>query len=267
MDKIKAAKQLWKAAGHFVKKNLPTIMTIGAGVGCAVTVGLAIKATPKAIDKIEEKKKKDPDLTIWEMIAIGGPEYAAAIIAFLITEGLMFGSNHVNLKRLAGLGALYSAVCADKETKEKALKAAEELLGKEKMTEIREKVLKEEAEKPKIEEKLPKFGTGERRPCILTYQNFQIGGIFNNSYDGIDMAMTDALEEAKTYGAVKLSDVMTRLKMPDEYYIGDILVLDQDMDYCVYASTINGTPGWNVSLNTEPLIDHDAHLSKNDFSV
>ena len=254
MDKLKAAKQLWKAAGHFVKKNLPTIMTIGAGVGCAVTVGLAIKATPKAIEKIEEKKKKDPDLTIWEKIAVGGPEYAAAIMAFLITEGLLFGS-------------IYSAVCADKETKEKALKAAEELIGKEKMTEIREKVLKEEAEETKAEEKPPKFGSGERRPCILTYQNFQIGGIFYNSYDGIDMAMTDALEEAKTYGAVKLSDVMTRLKMPDEYYIGDILVLDQDMDYCVYAATVNGTPGWNVSLNTEPLIDHDAHLSKNDFSV
>lgn len=258
MDKIKAAKHLWKAAGHFVKKNLPTIMTIGAGVGCAVTVGLAIKATPRAVEKIEEKKKKDPDLTIWEKIAVGGPEYAAAIMAFLVTEGLLFGSNHVNLKRIAGLGALYSAVCADKETKEKALKAAEEFIGKEKMTEIREKVL---------EEKQPKFGSGERRPCILSYQNFQIGGIFYNSYDGIDMAMTDALEEAKTYGAVKLSDVLSRLKMPDEYYIGDILVLDKDMDYCVYATTINGTPGWNVSLSTEPLIDHDAHLSKNDFSV
>ena len=267
MDKIKAAKQIWKAAGHFVKKNLPTIMTIGAGVGCAVTVGLAIKATPRAIEKIEEKKKKDPELTIWEMAAIGGPEYAAAIVAFLITEGLLFGANHVNFKRIAGLGALCSALSADKETKDKALKAAEELLGKEKMAEIKDKILQEEADEARLEEKAPKFGTGERRPCILSYRNFQIGGIFYNSYDGIDVAMTDALEEAKTYGAVKLSDVMTRLKMPDEYYIGDILVLDKDMDYCVYASTINGTPGWNVCLSTEPLIDHDAHLSKNDFSV
>lgn len=269
MSKIETAKKVGEFMIHFAKKNLPSIMSVCGGIGVVVTTGLAIKETPKAMEKIEAKKVKDPDISALEMVAVAVPEYAPALIAFAITEGLIFGANHINLKRIAALGALYTGVCADKETKEKALKALEEIVGKEKVEEIKKKVIAESA----VEEHIPVSttevikGRSEKRPCRLVYFNKQIGGVFYNSYDGIERAMSDVEEEARTNGVAKFSTLMKRLNMNGGYYIEDLLVLDEDMDYLVYAATIDGAAGWEISLETEPLIDYDARLKRATYSV
>lgn len=276
MGTIDTVKVVWKHGSSFIKRNLPTIMTVGAGIGVAVTVGLAIKATPSAVEKIRAKEEIDPDMTTLQKVAVGAPDYAATIMAFAITEGLMFGANHMNLKRIATISALYSALSADKKTKEKVLSAAEEIIGKEKMDDIKKAV--------GMEEKTPKeavkndddilpgeavsstaafSGRYEKRPCRLTYNNQQIGETFINSFNGIDEAMSDCACEAETYGAVSMDKVMSRLKM-SKAYIGSILALDKDMDYSITADKINGATGWNVELSDEPLIDYDASLRRSE---
>ena len=71
---INGIKQLAKSLGGFIQKNSPTILTsLGVG-GLLTTVILAIRATPKAImlleDKRYEAKLEDPDFDDFSKIGI-----------------------------------------------------------------------------------------------------------------------------------------------------------------------------------------------------
>lgn len=268
MNKLEMLKHIIKASSKFVRKNLPTIMSIGAGIGACAAVGLAIKETPAAVEKIEQRLEKDPDISAIEKGAAAAPELAPAIIVLVLTLVLIFGANRINLKRIAGLATLYSAVSVDSKIKEKALEKAEDILGKEKIDEIKAKVLKEEPKDiPSSEHSEPLYGRSERRPCRLIYKNKPIGGIFYNSYNGIDIAMTDIAEEANTYGAASMKKLLTLLKMSDEYYIGDLLVVGPDFDYTIYSATVGNAAGWDVCINEDLMIDYDSGLEKCDISV
>jgi len=75
-------------AARWIRKNSSTLLTIASSVGTIVSVGLAIKETPKVIDKLEAAKKiKGSELTIKEKAKIAAPHYIplAAACASTIT--------------------------------------------------------------------------------------------------------------------------------------------------------------------------------------
>lgn len=268
MNKLEMAKRAFITGSRFVRKHLPTIMSIGAGIGACAAVGLAIKEAPAAMEKVEQRVEKDPDITAVEKGAAAIQELAPAIIVLMLTLVLIFGANHINIKRIAGIATLYSAVSADNKIKEKALETAEDILGKDKVNEIKAKVLKEDKEEVAVSDHSePLYGRGERRPCRLIYKNKPIGGIFYNSYNGIDIAMTDIAEEASTYGAAPMRKMLTMLKMADDYYIGDLLVVGPDFDYTIYSATVGNAAGWDVCINNDLMIDYDSELDKCDIAV
>lgn len=261
MNKIEVAKRVYRHGIRWVKKNLPMILSVGAGIGVAVTVYEAVKETPKAVEKIKEKEKLDPDMTTLQKVAVGAPEMKATIIAFLVTEGMLVASTGSWMKKVAGFSVLYSAVVADKETKEKALKAAEELIGKEKMDALKKQVGLETsdgytAEKTAKRDNTPKFGRNEIRPCRCKLT----GAICRNSYNGLVAGMEDSIEEAKTYGIVSMGDVLYRCKFPDGD-IGSMMVFDKDLDFNIVETTIDGAVGWELNILQDPVPDYDSRVS------
>lgn len=133
-------KTLMKTIGTFVNKSKteivkhgPQIMAV-AGVGCFIAgTYCAIKETPKAMAKLEEKRALDPDMGKLQTMAVVGPEYkktlacTAAGIAF---TGLAW---HLEAKYVATLLAGLSKL--DLENKN-LIEASKQVVGEEKTGEI-----------------------------------------------------------------------------------------------------------------------------------
>ena len=90
--------------GYFIKRNMPTILSIGAAVGVVVSNILTNKASIKATLKVDEvEKKKRRELTFIEGVKVVAPIYAPSIVVGAATIGCIFGSNFLNKKQLAAL--------------------------------------------------------------------------------------------------------------------------------------------------------------------
>lgn len=92
----------------FIKRNMPTILSIGAAVGVIASNILTNKATLKATLKVDEVgKKKNRELTFKEELKVVAPVYAPSIVVGAATIGCIFGSNFLNKRQLAAIaGAL-----------------------------------------------------------------------------------------------------------------------------------------------------------------
>ena len=59
---------------QFRHRNTSTVLTALGGVGVVITSAMAVKATPKALKKIETaEQKKGEQLSKWEKVKIAGP--------------------------------------------------------------------------------------------------------------------------------------------------------------------------------------------------
>lgn len=100
--------------GYFIKRNMPTILSIGAAVGVVVSNILTNKASIKATLKVDElEKKKHRELTFTEEVKAVAPIYAPSIVVGAATIGCIFGSNFLNKKQLAALAGAMSILQAN----------------------------------------------------------------------------------------------------------------------------------------------------------
>lgn len=100
--------------GYFIKRNMPTILSIGAAVGVVVSNILTNKASIKATLKVDEiEKKKHRELTFIEEVKVVAPIYAPSIVVGTATIGCIFGSNFLNKKQLAALAGAMSILQAN----------------------------------------------------------------------------------------------------------------------------------------------------------
>lgn len=143
VQSIKAfASNLLKGA----KKHSPEILT-GIGIaGFIGTVVLAVNATPKALQNIEENCGEEKSVT--DVIKYGAKYYIPAVITGAASTACIIGSSRINLKRNAALTTAY----AISETFAKEYKdAVLEEIGPEKQKEIETKVAEKRMEKNPIE--------------------------------------------------------------------------------------------------------------------
>nr|DAV88100.1 MAG TPA: hypothetical protein [Caudoviricetes sp.]DAZ31566.1 MAG TPA: hypothetical protein [Caudoviricetes sp.] len=100
--------------GYFIKKNMSTILSIGAAIGVVVSNVLTNKASIKATLKIDEvEKKKHRELTFIEEVKVAAPIYAPSIVVGAATIWCIFGSNFLNKKQLAALAGAMSILQAN----------------------------------------------------------------------------------------------------------------------------------------------------------
>ena len=82
----------------FINRNGSTILTTIGGVGVVATTVMAVKATPKAVQLLEEAElQKDEPLTVIDKIKVAGPIYIPTIITGAATIACIFGANVLNL--------------------------------------------------------------------------------------------------------------------------------------------------------------------------
>lgn len=112
---MKTNPALLHRAGKAFKKATPTILTCISAAGVVVTVVLAVKATPKALKRVEaakrvKKSENGENLTRMETIAACWQCYAPAAVTGIATIGCIFGANALNRRQQASLASAYALV-------------------------------------------------------------------------------------------------------------------------------------------------------------
>lgn len=132
-------------------KNSPTLLTALGLSGMATTVIFACKATPKAIERIEEKRmEKGDDLTRLETVKAAAPVYLPALGMGVASAACIIGANHISTRRNAALATAYGI-------SERALKEYQEQVVMD-LGEGKERDIRDHLAKRRLEENPPKDG-------------------------------------------------------------------------------------------------------------
>ena len=222
---------------QFVNKHSPEILT-GIGIaGMITTTVLAVKATPRALELIEEKKTKDwvDELTPLEVVKTAWKLYIPAIATGVVSTACLIGASPVNVKRNAALATAYKlSETALSEYREKVI----ETIGEKKEKTVRDKVAEERVKKnPVSKSEVIVTGTG----TTLCFDPIS-GRYFQSSIDKIKRAENELNKQM-------LHDISGYVSL-NEFY--DELGLDH--------TSVGDDLGWNV----DKLIDISFSSQLND---
>lgn len=131
-----------KSVQAAVTQHSPEILT-GLGIaGMITTTVLAVKATPKAMQLLEEKKKEsDGTLPAKEVIKATWKCYIPAAVTCTVSTACLIGANSVNARRNAALATAYKlSETALTEYREKVI----ETIGEKKEKSVRDAVAQEQ---------------------------------------------------------------------------------------------------------------------------
>lgn len=144
MNKINVT-GFFKRIGAGMKEHSPEILTAIGVTGMITTTVLAVKATPKALKLIEEKKEElnlepEDNLTPVETVKAAWKPYVPAVVTGVVSTACLIGANSVHAKRNAALATAYQiSTTALNEYREKVV----ETIGEKKEHAIRDKVVEE----------------------------------------------------------------------------------------------------------------------------
>ena len=252
------AKQIGVKVVNEVQKNSPTILTATAVVGVVATAIFAVKATPKAEQKLqnleEEYQKKfddgeidSPKVPKIEIAKKVAPVYLPAVLMGAGTITSIIFANTVSMRRQAALASAYSlSEKAFEEYREKT----KEVVGEKKEDEIQKKVYKDElAEQDPRLLNVTHTGKGEQ-----LFKEMVTGRYFRSSKAAIGEAENNLNKELikgiDTY--ISLNDAYDELGL-ENVDIGDLLGWDSsDLD----------RGGENGMLHFE-ILDHEGFMMKN----
>ena len=171
---------------HTLGKYSPQILT-GIGVaGMVTTVVLAVKATPKALELIEDKKEEldAGKLTVVDTVKTAWKPYIPAIATGVLSTVCIIGGNAIGTRRTAALAAAYKiSETALHEYKD----AIVETVGEEKAKEVKEKVAQNKLDKnPVVEKQIIVTNKG----TFLCYDSLS-GRYFQSDIETIRKAQND----------------------------------------------------------------------------
>lgn len=130
----------------FASKRSPEILT-GIGIaGMITTTILAVRATPKALELIEEQKEEESvdELSSFEVVKVAWKPYIPAMVTCVVSTACLIGASSVNTKRNAALATAYKlSETALSEYRDKVV----ETIGEKKERIVRDKVAEERVKK------------------------------------------------------------------------------------------------------------------------
>ena len=231
---------VFKNIQNGLSKHSPEILT-GIGIaGMITTTVLAVKATPKALQMIDDKKKEEhvDKLTPMETVKTAWKPYIPAVVTGTMSTACIIGASRVSLRRNAALATAYqlsSTALAD--YKEKVV----ETIGEKKEQGIREKVAQKKVdEKPVESSNIIITGNGQ-----TLCHDPQFGQYFNSNIDAIKAAVTELnyrmIDQGQEY--VSLNDFYDELGV-ERIEVGDEL-------------------GWNVGRDGKIVVQTSAAICKN----
>lgn len=241
MNKEKVTK-MFKDIRSGLSKHSPEILT-GIGIaGMITTTVLAVKATPKALQMIEEKKEEEnkEQLTVIETVKTTWKPYIPAVVTGTVSVACLIGANSVNLKRNAALATAYqlsSTALAD--YKEKLV----EVVGEKKEKVILDKIAQDKVDKNPVESTNVIITGNGKTLC----HDPQFGQYFESTLDDIKRAVTELnyrmVDQGEEY--VSLNDFYDELGV-DRIDVGEQL-------------------GWNVGRDGKIVVHTSAAIAKNDI--
>lgn len=146
-DFVKMTKNL----NRVLSKHTPEILTDIGIVGMIATTVSAVRATPKALQLIDEREiKEGKRLGSKEIVKTTWKCYAPSFVTGTLSVACLVGASSINLKRNAALATAYTiSETALKEYQEKAL----EIAGPKKEQAIRDAVAKERLEEAHVKDR------------------------------------------------------------------------------------------------------------------
>lgn len=143
-----------------IKRASPTILTCIGAAGVIVTAVLSVKATPKALESIEDARKKKilktgANLTKMETVKVSWKYYIPAALCAAATIGCIFGANAFNIRQQASLLSAYAFL---DQSYRRYQKATKDIYGEEGHEKVMDRIMAEDIEQSCIYNSL----TGER---------------------------------------------------------------------------------------------------------
>lgn len=215
-------KQVVKNIWGMTSKNSPTILTGMAVAGLFSTVGLAIRATPKACILIDEwfdqrcpKSKSDlcwEDVTFLDRAKVSWRCYIPAAAVGTATIVCIIGANSINLRRNAALASMYSLTeAAFKEYQSKVT----ETIGRNKEVKIRDEIAKDTMQQnPASTAEIIFTGKGE----VLCYDHSVSGRYFKSDIESIRRIQNEQNHKLIQEMFISLNDIYYELGLAPTKY-------------------------------------------------
>lgn len=225
------AKSVWAGA----KKHSPEIL-IGMGIaGAASSVIFAVKATPKAMLLLEEKRQElgVEKLEAKEIIKTAAPVYIPTAVSFGVSVACIVGASSVNARRNAALTAAYTLSESTLRTyRDKVL----ETVGEDKEREIRQKAAIEQQQKTPEPQTLVVSGAAGQLKCFDSLS----GRYFVSTKNEIDKAVNEFNRQLRDDMRISLNDWYDLIGL-DTNKLGDMLGWDIERGYVetCYASRLD----------------------------
>lgn len=242
-----------KSVRTAMKKHSPEILT-GIGIaGMITTTIMAVKATPKALVLIQEKKEALDTNTLQpkEIIKVAWPCYIPSVVVGTVSVCCLIGASSTNLRRNAALATAYTlSESTLKEYQEKVV----ETIGEKKEQSIRDSVAKEKMTRNPVREViLTEKGGNTNCYDVLS------GRYFKSDRDKIVRAVNDLNRQMRDEMYVTLNDFYYELGL-DGTKMGDMLGWNIDKGYIEldFSSHLdaNGTPCLVIDYQVAPVYDY-----------
>lgn len=195
-------------------KHSPSILT-GIGIaGMAGAVIFAVRATPKAKEDIEAKKKElnKEKLNVGETIAASWKRYIPPAITFVASAGCLIGANSANTRRNAALAAAYSlSETALAEYRDKV----KEVVGETKEESIRADIARDRmaADPPKSSEIIV-TGKGETNFRESITQRY-----FKSDIEKVRKIENDLNRQMRSYNTISMNEVLYAFGCPSNHRV------------------------------------------------
>lgn len=225
------AKSVWAGA----KKHSPEIL-IGMGIaGAASSVIFAVKATPKAMILLEEKRQElgVEKLEAKEIIKTAAPVYIPTAVSFGVSIACIIGASSVNARRNAALTTAYTlSESALRTYRDKVL----ETVGEDKEREIRQKAAIEQQQKTPEPQALVVSSAAGQLKCFDSLS----GRYFVSTRNEIDKAVNEFNRQLRDDMRISLNDWYDLIGL-DTNKLGDMLGWDIERGYVetCYASRLD----------------------------
>lgn len=197
MNLTKTISKIFKDSKKFMFEHSPEILASVGVAGFFSSIGLAIKVTPEAYDKLEEKKEdlNVEKLPVVEVVKTVWKDYIPVAITAGAATGCVFGSVSTSLRRNAALVTAYEILDNNVRTyKEKVV----ETIGEKKEKAIRDAAAEENANTTPPKEGVNIYmpdENGDRKVLFfepLTCQYFWM------NYEDMRTTINDFLEERRS---------------------------------------------------------------------
>lgn len=256
MAKLKLS-NIAKTVQTTITKHSPEIL-IGIGIaGMFTTTVMAVKATPKALKLIENKKEElglepDESLTAVETIKTAWKPYIPAAITGILSTTCIIGANTVNARRNAALATAYSiSETALKEYQDKVI----ETVGEKKEKVIRDAVAKEKIEKDPVKNhEVIITNKGE----MLCYDALS-GRYFKSDIEKIKSAVNELNSRLMSEMYISLNEFYYELGLSSNRLGEDLgWNLNRGLIDISFSSQLaeDGTPCLVMNYRTEPRYDY-----------